>query len=422
MEDKLACTGLEQERIVSSGTALARAVVVIGLTAAPAVYAGIAYRHQVTPGAEFSVLAHIAANLACNIAVVVFAWSTKGRFDQKLSSALKRLVFIHGLLATSILLFRMYYSIPVLMASLLFSAVLGFGAIFTRAAGRGKRIAVVGGDRHSSRLVAEAAEITAPEGDLRGYDLALMAFPEHEAGRWAALLTSAVASGTQIRHLSDYLREEKGAISLEHIDPERLAHTRFTTYRFGKRCLDLAIIVIALPIILPITAIAALAIYLTMGGPALFVQTRVGLGGEPFRIYKLRTMTCSDRAQERATGAGGDVRITRLGSVLRRYRIDELPQLLNVLIGNMSIVGPRPEQPSLAAKYTAKIPLFAYRQMVPPGITGWAQVNSDYAADEDESRIKLAYDLFYLSNISFSLDLDILLRTFWTVLMGRGAR
>jgi lipopolysaccharide/colanic/teichoic acid biosynthesis glycosyltransferase len=117
-----------------------------------------------------------------------------------------------------------------------------------------------------------------------------------------------------------------------------------------------------------------------------------------------------------------DTRITPLGKWLRRFRIDELPQLWNVLKGDMSIVGPRPEQRSLSDDYTRAIPAFAYRSMVRPGITGWAQVRAGYAADLAETRIKLGYDLFYLKYFSFSLDVQILLRTIWILLSGRGVR
>jgi lipopolysaccharide/colanic/teichoic acid biosynthesis glycosyltransferase len=151
----------------------------------------------------------------------------------------------------------------------------------------------------------------------------------------------------------------------------------------------------------------------------------VGLGGKPFRIIKLRTM--------RPAGGGGggdaasatvrgDSRVTPVGGFLRRFRIDELPQMLNVLRGEMSVIGPRPEQPALAEVYAREAPSFALRHLVRPGITGWAQVRAGYAADVAETKVKLSYDLFYLKSLSFALDMQILWRTAWTLTAGGGVR
>jgi lipopolysaccharide/colanic/teichoic acid biosynthesis glycosyltransferase len=128
-----------------------------------------------------------------------------------------------------------------------------------------------------------------------------------------------------------------------------------------------------------------------------------------------------DRFKGAATEVG-DSRVTPVGRVLRRFRIDELPQLWNVLTGDMSLVGPRPEQPHLTENYTRALPAFAYRTLVRPGITGWAQLRSGYAANLVETRAKLTYDLYYIKNMSLTLDLKIALRTFWILLSGIGAR
>ena len=118
----------------------------------------------------------------------------------------------------------------------------------------------------------------------------------------------------------------------------------------------------------------------------------------------------------------GDARITKFGAFLRRFRVDELPQLWNVLIGDMSLIGPRPEQPGLTRDYIGQMPAFAYRHLVRPGITGWAQVRAGYAANLEETRIKLSYDLFYVKNFSLALDLHVIIRTFWTIASGSGVR
>jgi lipopolysaccharide/colanic/teichoic acid biosynthesis glycosyltransferase len=157
-----------------------------------------------------------------------------------------------------------------------------------------------------------------------------------------------------------------------------------------------------------------------MGTPVLFTQKRVGYAGKVFTIYKLRTMTRAPR--EADATAVGDMRVTGFGRFLRRFRIDELPQLWNVLKGEMSLIGPRPEQPELARAYVSQMPAFAFRHLVRPGITGWAQIRAGYAANLAETREKLSFDLYYLKNASVTLDLEIAARTAFTLLSGRGVR
>jgi lipopolysaccharide/colanic/teichoic acid biosynthesis glycosyltransferase len=152
----------------------------------------------------------------------------------------------------------------------------------------------------------------------------------------------------------------------------------------------------------------------------LFTQERVGLWGRAFRVYKFRTMRVAP--QEGAYAGEEEGRITPLGRFLRRYRLDELPQLLNVLKGEMGLVGPRPEQRVLAEAYAREIPLYALRHTVRPGLTGWAQVHQGYAEGKEETLVKLSYDLYYIKHLSFFLDLRILLRTLWVVLTGFRAK
>jgi lipopolysaccharide/colanic/teichoic acid biosynthesis glycosyltransferase len=189
----------------------------------------------------------------------------------------------------------------------------------------------------------------------------------------------------------------------------------------AKRTFDLAAVASAAPFALLIVAVAALLILVTCGRPILFVQERVGYCGRVFRILKLRTMSNAPASMPMAT-AEQDNRITALGHFLRLYRIDELPQLINVLKGEMSLIGPRPEQQPLVEKYRLSMPLYDNRHLVKPGITGLAQVMYGYAGDEEQTRIKLRYDLYYVSNMSLLLDAKIVVRTVWTVLGAKGAR
>jgi lipopolysaccharide/colanic/teichoic acid biosynthesis glycosyltransferase len=200
-----------------------------------------------------------------------------------------------------------------------------------------------------------------------------------------------------------------------------LPRGRLTWRRGGKRLFDILVSLALAPLALPIVAAAAAAILLTTGWPVFFRQARVGLGGRPFLILKLRTMWPGVADGQVAT-AIGDRRVTPVGGRLRRFHIDELPQLWNVLVGEMSLIGPRPEQPALAEAYAREAPAFAYRQLIRPGITGWAQVRAGYAADLAETRVKLDHDLYYLRNCSFLLDAEICARTVWSLLDGAGVR
>jgi lipopolysaccharide/colanic/teichoic acid biosynthesis glycosyltransferase len=191
-------------------------------------------------------------------------------------------------------------------------------------------------------------------------------------------------------------------------------------YLVVRRAIELASTMLFLPLLLPILMAIALAVRMDSGGPILFRQLRVGRRGHPFPMIKFRTMY---------EGAGGpsftrdaDPRVTRFGGFLRRYRLDELPQLINVLRGDMSWVGPRPEALPLDQKYLREIPHFALRGIVRPGVTGWAQINQGYAHEHEAMRAKLEYDLFYVKHCSLWLDVVIVLRTFAVVFGGAGAR
>lgn len=191
-------------------------------------------------------------------------------------------------------------------------------------------------------------------------------------------------------------------------------------YLVVRRLVELGVTVLLMPVLVPVLLVVAAVVRLDSPGPVFFVQTRIGRRGQPFRMIKFRTMY---------HGAGGpsftaavDPRVTRVGAWLRRYRLDELPQVFNILRGDMSWVGPRPEAASLEKGYVRDIEHFALRGIVRPGVTGWAQINQGYAHAPDEMRSKLEYDLYYLKHCSLWLDLVIVLRTFAVVFHGTGAR
>lgn len=192
-------------------------------------------------------------------------------------------------------------------------------------------------------------------------------------------------------------------------------------YDTFKRIVDALIVVVTAPGWILLGIFTALLVKLDSPGPALFSQIRTGMHGRPFRIWKFRTMVVQSR-QSAQFAQANDRRITRIGQFLRKSRLDEIPQLFNVLIGQMSLIGPRPEQHSFVNEFAIRIPSYPYRHLVRPGITGWAQVMQGYAANEEETSVKLSYDLYYVSHYSLALDLLIVAKTVKTILTGFGAR
>ena len=231
--------------------------------------------------------------------------------------------------------------------------------------------------------------------------------------------------GVTFADLASVYEECTGKIALENLRPSWLVFSdgfkKSATTLIVKRAIEVAIAAVALVVCLPILLILAAAIVLTSPGPAIYSQLRVGQNGRVFRVYKLRSMR---NDAERGTGAvwsvPGDPRITRLGTILRRTRLDELPQLWNILIGNMSLVGPRPERAEFVQELSKQIPLYRLRHVVKPGLTGWAQVRYTYTASVEDTMEKLQHDLFYIKNLSLRLDLFIIFETVKTVVLHRG--
>jgi exopolysaccharide biosynthesis polyprenyl glycosylphosphotransferase len=187
-----------------------------------------------------------------------------------------------------------------------------------------------------------------------------------------------------------------------------------------KRLLDLLVALVGLTTHLPIMGLAALLIKLTSKGPVFYRQERLGRDSQPFTLLKLRTMYADAESQTGPVwSTEDDPRITPVGKWLRKFRTDELPQLINVLRGEMSLVGPRPEREVFIRKLAEKVPFYAERLLVPPGITGWAQVMAPYAASIEDSRRKLQFDLYYIKHMSFFLDVLIFAKTFKTIIFGR---
>jgi sugar transferase (PEP-CTERM system associated) len=235
-------------------------------------------------------------------------------------------------------------------------------------------------------------------------------------------------TGVHVNDLSSFLERETGRVDLDSLNPSWLIFSDgFSSGRrlssAGKRLFDVLVSALILLVSAPLILLTALAVKLESKGPAFFRQRRVGLYGQHFEMLKLRSMRQDAEVGGVAVWAQeNDPRITRVGAVIRKLRIDELPQAWSVLKGEMSFVGPRPERPQFVEDLEARLPYYAERHMVKPGITGWAQINYPYGASIEDSRHKLEYDLYYAKNYSPFLDLLILLQTVRVVLFPDGAR
>jgi sugar transferase (PEP-CTERM system associated) len=235
-------------------------------------------------------------------------------------------------------------------------------------------------------------------------------------------------SGVDILDMVTFFERRTGKIRLDMMNPSWLylsdGFHESTFRRLGKRIFDITVVLLLLPVTLPLMLLAAVAIFIeSFGrGSVLYSQTRVKQDGEPFQIYKFRSMVADAEKDGVARWTShNDSRITRVGSILRKGRLDELPQLFNVLKGDMSFVGPRPERPEFVAQLAEKIPYYEERHRVKPGLTGWAQISYSYGDSEEDSLEKLQYDLYYVKNYSFFIDLLILLQTAEVVMLSKGA-
>lgn len=214
-----------------------------------------------------------------------------------------------------------------------------------------------------------------------------------------------------------------GKLSLNHLVIE--GHNEFRpslTYSSVKELMDIVLVLLSLPVTIPVMMIVALAVRLDSPGPVFFRQERVGQHGNKFMMWKFRSMRVDSEVNGAQFASKNDSRVTRVGKFIRKFRFDELPQFWNVIKGDMSLIGPRPEQEAFVRDFEREIPSYSYRHLVKPGITGWAQVSQGYAASQDETREKLEFDLFYAKHFSFWLDLCIIRKTIVTILTGFGSR
>lgn len=264
---------------------------------------------------------------------------------------------------------------------------------------------------------------------LHDVDQVVIAVDDRRKGLPMDQLLECRTHGVDVVELATFIERELGLLKLDALDTGWLIFSpgfnRRLLRRWIKRLFDITASLLLLVAALPVMAITALAIWAESGGrgPVLYRQVRVGEEGIPFELLKFRSMQVSAESDGKARWASSrDPRITRVGQVIRKYRVDELPQIFNVLSGRMSFVGPRPERPQFVSTLSTTFPYYSERHRVKPGLTGWAQVRYPYGASEHDAFEKLQYDLYYAKNHNLLFDLTILLQTVEVVLWGKGAR
>lgn len=336
-----------------------------------------------------------------------------------------------GVLIVALLMLRLEYSrwgLAGAYVGVIVIFYMGYAQVFGR---RRLAIGVLPVQSETDRLqVIESVQwvklgdVDAP---VRGVDAVAVDLRRDLPIEWERRIADFALQGIPVYHSKHLIESLTGRVELEH-----LSETSFgtlsppSTYMLPKHVFDGVSAALALVLLAPLLLVVAILIRLDSAGPAIFRQQRIGFRGVPFVVYKFRTMRVETPSQQTARDNAitreNDDRITRLGRILRKTRIDELPQLFNVLKGQMSLIGPRPEAAVLSAWYEAEIPFYRYRHIVRPGITGWAQVMQGHVAEVEQVRSKLYYDFYYIKNFSLWIDSLIVLRTLATMMTGFGAR
>ncbi|MGB6974725.1 MAG: TIGR03013 family XrtA/PEP-CTERM system glycosyltransferase [Terracidiphilus sp.] len=259
-----------------------------------------------------------------------------------------------------------------------------------------------------------------------GIDRIIVALEDRRGSMPVQELLALRLRGVVIEESGTLLERLSGMLPLDGLNPSALIFTDGFNIRsslqIGRRLFSICISSVALAICLPMFPFILLAVRLTSPGPIFFRQVRVGFRGKPFTIFKFRTMRQDAEAKGAVWATKNDPRITPLGRFMRKTRLDEIPQLWNVLRGDMGFVGPRPERPEFVQWLIKEIPYYNLRHIIRPGLTGWAQVRYQYGASLEETRRKLEYDLYYIKHLSLGLDLLIMFETVKTILLRRGAQ
>ena len=330
------------------------------------------------------------------------------------------------LIVIAILLFmREEYARSVLFISFLLANFWAFLGFFIGRKYYKPKLAIVPFGRALELADTKQAVITileSPDLGKRRYDAIVADLHSTMPDEWQRFLSECTLSHIPVFHTTQLTENLTGRVQLDHLSENIFGHLQPSLFYIGaKRLFDTLVALGFLPLLLPVFLITAILIKLDSKGPIFYNQERIGYRNKIFKMYKFRSMR-TDLEGRGFTEGEDDPRITRVGKIIRKYRIDELPQFLNVLKGDMSFIGPRPESLTLSKWYEKDVPFFNYRHIVRPGISGWAQVTQGYAAEVDGMKIKLQYDFYYIKHFSLWLDILIVFKTIRTMLTGFGAR
>ena len=341
---------------------------------------------------------------------------------------LPSIVLAHATIITVLLLARLPYDRLALVSGFVAHVLWSYGLYFAVQRYIRHRIAIVPfGDVDRLRSIENVdwhvMHVPSVE-DAAGCDGLVADFKALPA-EWEALLADAAVEGRMVYQVKQLYESLTGRVAIDHLSENSFGSLVPARGYFHLKSLgDLVLALAVLPFVLPVLGAIYLAVKLDSPGPVLFRQRRVGRAGVPFDMLKFRTMahrSANDGINEVIT-ADGDPRVTKVGARLRKARLDELPQIFNIIMGQMSWIGPRPEAEALSSWYTGEIPFYRYRHVVRPGISGWAQVNQGHVATVDEVHAKLQYDFYYVKYFSAWLDILITFRTIRTMTTGFGSR
>ncbi|MDP0266755.1 sugar transferase [Glaesserella parasuis] len=336
-------------------------------------------------------------------------------------------ISVYGCLILFLAIFRLNYSSLLLISSFFMSLLSGFILYFITIRFSKKRIAIIplGNIQNLEKITTvDWIKLEKPDLSEKTYDAIVVdLYSEDLAEEWQKFLAETALMNIKIYNAKNLEESLTGRVRSRYFYENDLGTLQPSgIYQIIKRVIDVIAVLVTLPITICIMLITAIAIRLESKGNVLFIQKRVGQGRKEFNLYKFRSM-CQDSEKDGTKFATtNDMRITKVGKFIRKTRIDELPQFFNVLKGDMSLIGPRPEQKVFVDKFIKEIPFYNYRHIVKPGISGWAQVIQGYTADVNDTKIKLQYDLYYIKNFSIWLDILIVFKTIKTMLTGFGAR
>lgn len=335
---------------------------------------------------------------------------------------------VYSLVAIGLLILRLDYARAVMISN--FLVLCGLLIVFQifRSRSRKLRVAIIQGGAEKIEPInnVEWVVLEDPLAPLNDIDIVAANFRANLTDAWERRLADFALAGRAVYNLKHLKESLTGQLELEHIS-ETSAGTLLprAPYLFLKKTIDTTFALLLLVVLAPVMAIIGILIRIDTPGPAIFKQTRIGFQGKPFLVKKFRTMSIDasqSSGREAAMTKDNDPRITSVGRYLRLMRLDEIPQLVNVLRGEMSLIGPRPEAEVLSEWYEQEIPFYRYRHVVLPGVTGWAQINQGHVTTVNDVKEKLNYDFYYIKNLSPWLDALIAIRTAAVMLSRRGAR